>query len=62
MICMGCGDVYNTKDHNLHHMCNHHVTALINLCLAWLIPSDRAILLEQMYMPCTECGNIFNYP
>ena len=30
---MGCGNVYNTKDHILHHMWKHYVTIAFNLCL-----------------------------
>ena len=41
--CTGCGNVYNTEDDMLHHMCKHHMTPVFSLCLVWIATSIRII-------------------
>ena len=54
-IYMGCENVYNTKDHILHHMLKHYVSIAFNLCLGWIMPSGRATILEHMTAAHVQC-------
>ena len=46
---MGCGHVYNTKDHILHHMWKNYVTIAFNLCLGQSVANIRVFKYIREY-------------
>ena len=66
--CTGCGDVYNTKAHILHHVFKHHANLFWSVpCVAKAHGQSHHLGTHYsstftMYMPCTGCGKVINNP